>query len=379
MAQYSEGKTGNSKISKTLFKSMPILRNFKDIREAVFEEICQFFGVSKKPSMILKFKSTDYTILKSICSGLLGNIQDQPEKLILLVYIFILETIVNHSILVNSFMELQNSMALHEGRKSTGSKKEKHHFKFDSLVSFSLVTSEDFKNMYNWLGSQMLNQRAQFFEGKYLEFLPTFIFPNFSPIKLLSEKQKSLVKSFMKIAAKRMHQSRNFIVHLRAKNFMEYSDLVSEYQMKFKYLSEQKKSESIFNFSHTCSEYAAGDEFGELHESPIPLTSLRRMKSLHGSQMNRPRFNSDTLRYGLQPIPTSGKKISHSNHAVHVQPDSKTELISEPQLCATCDSRITGLFWMCTKCFHGGHINHIAKWFRDHQYCAKCFNCKCRE
>lgn len=357
-----------------------VIKNCKDLKMTALEEINQFFGVSKCKSLLRKYTITEYTMLRSICNSLLQNDFSHPDRISLLVYIYIIETCANHSIMVNNFVYLQRTLCQSDLRKSCGSKTDnKQMFRFESIDSFNAVNSEDFKSMYNWLATQMLNQKMQNCEGKFIEYVPSFMVPSFSSVRFLSEKQRSLVRNFMTIAAKRMHQTRDFLIHTRAKNFMEYSDLVAEFQKRFKYLSEQKKAESVFNFSQTGTERHECEDIAELQDSPQPLVSLRRMSSLHERVGNRPRFKSDTLRYGLQPIPTSGKKISYSNHTVHVHHESEKELIAEHQKCSTCEGRITGLYWICTKCFHGGHINHMRKWFRDNQYCAKCFNCKCRE
>lgn len=365
--------------SKMHQSQVSIFKNWKELKQTACDEVSQFFRVSKSTKSSLRnYKSTDFTLLRSICASLLHNDCSHAGKLNLLVYVYILETCANHCSMVNNFAQLQRTCQV-DLRKSSGSRIDHPTFKFDSMQSFTAINSEDFKCMYSWLSMQMLNQKMQNCEGRFIEYVPSFMVPSFAAIRLMTEKQRGLVRAFMAVAAKRMHQTRDFITHTRAKNFMEYSDLVAEYQKQFKHLSDQKKSESMFNFSQTCTDNIDREDIAELNDSPQPLISLRRQKSLHERVGNRPRFKSDTLRYGLQPIPTSGKKISYSNHSVHVHHDTDSELIADRQSCSTCEGKITGLYWSCAKCFHGGHLSHMRKWFRDNEYCAKCFNCKCRE
>ena len=358
-------------------KSFKMIKSKKDIKATVFEAVNQFFGKSQKACWTRSLKHTDLTMLTSICNSLVDSEADFNRRLVLLVYVFIVETCINHSILLNGFVELQRYVTHCEFRKSAGSHADAPMFKFDTLKSFYPVSQEDIKSLYEWLGRQYLCSRQVNTDTTFVEYVPSLVLPSFNQVKLLSDKQRQLVKTFMVIAAKRMHQSRLFMTHNKTKNFMEYSDFITDYQNRFRYLAINKKSESQFNFSCSHSERFKADEVLEIQESPGPLNL--RMNSFNEKVSNRPRFKSDTLRYGLQPIPISVKKISNKITSIHMQRESSKELIAEPQVCSYCQTQVNGLIWICSKCFHGGHLSHMNKWFADNSNCAKCFNCKCRE
>jgi Zinc-ribbon, C4HC2 type len=46
--------------------------------------------------------------------------------------------------------------------------------------------------------------------------------------------------------------------------------------------------------------------------------------------------------------------------------------------CAICENAIRGLFTVCDKCGHGGHVNHVSEWFRTNESCPTGCGCKCR-
>lgn len=360
-------------------KQSNLIKSKAEIKRVVFEAINQFYGISVKPCTLRNLSHTDLTMLVSIWNSLIDKEKDFKSRIILLVYIFILETALNHIVLVKAFLELQKTSAQTDFRKSCGTVGEISNFDFESVKPFQPISQEDIKSLYEWYGRQLLNPKLVNNDAAFVEFVPNIMLPSFNAFRVLSDSQKSLVKTFMAIAAKRIHQTRMFMTHNKVKNFMEYSDFITDYLNRFKHLSINKKAESQFNFSCTFSEKFKVDENLEFLDVPGALSRDRKMMSFSEKQTNRPRFKSETLRYGLQPIPTSTKKLSNRNTLVHVQRESSKEVEAEPQKCSFCQSQVNGLFWMCSKCFHGGHLNHMNRWFKENSNCAKCFNCKCRE
>jgi WD40 repeat protein len=47
--------------------------------------------------------------------------------------------------------------------------------------------------------------------------------------------------------------------------------------------------------------------------------------------------------------------------------------------CSLCRLPVRGLYTMCSKCCHGGHINHIKSWFSRNNICAAGCGCSCME
>eukprot|EP01156_Anaeramoeba_ignava_P021009 Anaeramoba_ignava/c17920_g1_i1.p2 GENE.c17920_g1_i1~~c17920_g1_i1.p2 ORF type:complete len:141 (-),score=27.51 c17920_g1_i1:21-443(-) len=45
--------------------------------------------------------------------------------------------------------------------------------------------------------------------------------------------------------------------------------------------------------------------------------------------------------------------------------------------CTVCRCYIKGLGIFCTKCGHGGHKDHIRKWFENHKECPTGCGCQC--
>ena len=40
--------------------------------------------------------------------------------------------------------------------------------------------------------------------------------------------------------------------------------------------------------------------------------------------------------------------------------------------CAICEQLVKGIYTWCQICGHGGHINCMMEWFKDHENCPKC-------
>jgi hypothetical protein len=45
--------------------------------------------------------------------------------------------------------------------------------------------------------------------------------------------------------------------------------------------------------------------------------------------------------------------------------------------CAICNLPVTKLLFVCTRCGHGGHMHHIAEWFKKHSECPTGCGCSC--
>ena len=45
--------------------------------------------------------------------------------------------------------------------------------------------------------------------------------------------------------------------------------------------------------------------------------------------------------------------------------------------CSICDNAVRGLFTVCEKCGHGGHVNHMTSWFSSHSMCPTGCGCSC--
>ena len=45
--------------------------------------------------------------------------------------------------------------------------------------------------------------------------------------------------------------------------------------------------------------------------------------------------------------------------------------------CSICDNAVRGLFTVCEKCGHGGHVNHMTRWFSCHSMCPTGCGCSC--
>ena len=45
--------------------------------------------------------------------------------------------------------------------------------------------------------------------------------------------------------------------------------------------------------------------------------------------------------------------------------------------CAICNLPVTKLLFVCTRCGHGGHMHHIADWFKKHRTCPSGCGCSC--
>lgn len=45
--------------------------------------------------------------------------------------------------------------------------------------------------------------------------------------------------------------------------------------------------------------------------------------------------------------------------------------------CIICDNAVRGLFILCELCGHGGHVNHLAQWFSNHNECPSGCGCQC--
>ena len=45
--------------------------------------------------------------------------------------------------------------------------------------------------------------------------------------------------------------------------------------------------------------------------------------------------------------------------------------------CSICDHAVRGLFTVCDKCGHGGHVNHMTSWFSNHSVCPTGCGCLC--
>jgi len=45
--------------------------------------------------------------------------------------------------------------------------------------------------------------------------------------------------------------------------------------------------------------------------------------------------------------------------------------------CSICDIAVKGLFTVCNKCHHGGHLGHMTIWFSEHDQCPTGCGCTC--
>lgn len=45
--------------------------------------------------------------------------------------------------------------------------------------------------------------------------------------------------------------------------------------------------------------------------------------------------------------------------------------------CSICDNAVRGLFTFCDYCHHGGHLQHLLKWFSSNSYCPTGCGCQC--
>ena len=46
-------------------------------------------------------------------------------------------------------------------------------------------------------------------------------------------------------------------------------------------------------------------------------------------------------------------------------------------VCSICNIKMNGLILRCPYCLHGGHREHIQKWFQTNEWCPVCITCKC--
>jgi hypothetical protein len=57
---------------------------------------------------------------------------------------------------------------------------------------------------------------------------------------------------------------------------------------------------------------------------------------------------------------------------------SNVKKICRPATCSVCEEPVKGLYIWCQGCSHGGHMEHLEKWFAVHTVCPtgcghKCF------
>jgi len=45
--------------------------------------------------------------------------------------------------------------------------------------------------------------------------------------------------------------------------------------------------------------------------------------------------------------------------------------------CSICTNAVRGLFTLCIKCGHGGHVNHLMPWFSENSQCPTGCGCNC--
>jgi hypothetical protein len=45
--------------------------------------------------------------------------------------------------------------------------------------------------------------------------------------------------------------------------------------------------------------------------------------------------------------------------------------------CSLCDMAVRGLFTVCSKCNHGGHVTHVNAWFQKQTFCPTGCGCRC--
>lgn len=45
--------------------------------------------------------------------------------------------------------------------------------------------------------------------------------------------------------------------------------------------------------------------------------------------------------------------------------------------CSICDNAVRGLFTFCDYCHHGGHLQHLVKWFSSNNFCPTGCGCQC--
>jgi len=48
-------------------------------------------------------------------------------------------------------------------------------------------------------------------------------------------------------------------------------------------------------------------------------------------------------------------------------------------LCSLCNLPVKGLSSFCMLCYHGGHTQHLQKWFKDHKVCPTGCGCACSD
>ena len=241
--------------------------------------------------------------------------------------------------------------------------------------SFIPLSQLEFDDIIKWLEDQELKQCDLHEEGSFVAFVPNFELPSFRPVSLLTDSQRDLVYRFMQIATSAMHQRRQFIHCSRTRMFMDYNRRLAFNLSRFKNLSTRKVNQSVYHISTNMSERFEAEEQHPI-ESLVSATAFNRKSKLGNQDFNRPRFRSETfnkMSEGKNPSSQRrGKAILKPIEKQTCPPDHPVHS------CGICNRRIEGLKWICQKCNHGGHINHLRDWFRSNTYCPTCFECACK-
>ncbi len=68
--------------------------------------------------------------------------------------------------------------------------------------------------------------------------------------------------------------------------------------------------------------------------------------------------------------PDGGEEAPSAGTVIHSQRGGSLS-------CSLCDMAVRGLHTVCLRCRHGGHPEHMKKWFEEHEMCPAGCGCCC--
>lgn len=390
---------------------MTPIKSSDQIHSFASEFILQFFGYSLNKVIFIGYKYSDYLMLKLVCKKLLSNTiepQDQDNKdYSILVKLYLLEIYANHCHLVSLFANLFKAVKEIERNTSEDKFRESHPARtrkesielFDCFFNshFTQIKQNYLEKLENWLKAELVEPRQvhQTMSDQGLVIVKTpLTIPSFMPVRLLSLEQRNLAKDMLKRASKYFYQNKYFITNLRVSKLVHYEETLQKAFESFQNIIKNKKTGLTANTeaADSIGEPYYGDLQTFIHEEKTKRKSmnLREMANQVAAQpasstMNKPTSSAHRARFiSISHNSTSNPSSNHltrshgSDRSAKLEQLLSTSAAKKPS-CAICNRKVIGLLWLCPKCMHGGHINHMKQWFAQNSTCPTCFNCNCQQ
>ena len=408
-----------------------VVTSYPDVINEAKKLIAEFLGVSKQPNLFGSLRYTDAQILIRVCRNLL---EKRPQDYFLLFCIFVLDTCADYWNFLNNFKTIYQTFSKTNLSDGFVLDLDTKRILSETQFIFRRVPKQDLERALDWFKNGIKLDLKHDACQKFVQVSPNISFPSFKALSILTDEQAQLARSVIASTIEFAHSNKVFIIQTRLIRFLDFTKYFKDILNEFVCVSLQKRSTSVKSYaeSHQNTDSlilpvrSVVDQHADL--SPAPQLFCVDFASAKPMPHDPPSDNQRMSTFKVEPATSSSKvpgtsfvpssRISPNPKTMRTtntlqkskgsagigSPTKQTNSVSQgtrpatdkqssatenmctvsatpgQPVCCFCDLPVRGLFRLCSKCKHGGHLEHFNSWFGAiNQRCPKCHTCNCAE